>query len=110
MLAVTQSSQWAWAAFATEVGASTVFTTIKLLDAVETDVEAAMHNGGGVVGREGVDVGGGARAVRAGLVPRQERGGDGGGGGGGAALALSRPCLPSAPCGSRGRWLARRRG
>ena len=35
----------------------------KLLDAVEADVEAAMQNGGGVVGREGVDVGGGARAV-----------------------------------------------
>jgi hypothetical protein len=44
----------------------------KLLDAVglEADVEAAMQNGRGVVGREGADVGSGAHAMRAGLVPR----------------------------------------
>ena len=36
-----------------------------ILDAVDADVETAMQNGGGVVGRDGVDVGGGAPAVRA---------------------------------------------
>ena len=45
-----------------------------------------MQNGGGMAGREGVDVGGGAPAVRAGLVPRQERDGGGGGDGRGGSL------------------------
>ena len=40
-----------------------------------------MQNGGGMVGHEGVDVGDGVPAVRAGLVSRQERGGGGGGDG-----------------------------
>ena len=79
-LAVTQSSQWAWLALVTEAGASAVLPTSFLIDAVEADMEAAVQDGGGVVGGEGVNVQAGARAVRAGLVPRLER--DGGGGDG----------------------------
>ena len=78
----------------------------KLLDAVEADVEAAMQDGGGVVGREGVKVGGGAPVVRAGFVPGQERGSGGGGDGGGAALAgpLGLACtVPLAAAGDSGR-------
>ena len=58
----------------------------QLLDAVEADVEAAVQDGGGVVGGESVDVRAGAPAVRAGLLPGLER--DGGGGGGGRRLSL----------------------
>ena len=82
----------------------------KLLDAVEADVEAAMQDGGGVVGREGGDVGGGAGpgrtpAVRADLVSRQERGGGGGGDGKGGSLGpLGLACTaPLAAAGDGGR-------
>ena len=77
----------------------------RLLDAVEADVEAAMQNGGGMVGREGVDVGGGAPAVHAGLVSRQERGGGGGGDGRGGSrdpvgLACAAPLAAACAAGN----------
>ena len=72
-----------------------------------------MQNGGGVVGRQGVDMGAGAPAVRAGLVSRQERGGGGGDGRGGSPDPLGLACTaPLAAAGDGGRLgvgVARRR-
>ena len=82
----------------------------KLLDAVEADVEAALQDGGGVVGHEGVDVGGGVPAVRAGLVLSLDRSAAAAAAVGGGQSWPSRPRFHGAPCGSREWWQARRRG